>query len=394
MVLKYKPSVDIPRFIKAKKSFSPTTIAQTILLERNKKVTPQSVNMWMTRNKKVITELREKLQLDGLSNEEVTASLFINGTFEKIKTVETWINDMLDRVVSPNRIKANVNVFRQICRGFYPKWGVDLVNEGFQTYLHPDRFTLEQFQRQERELRKRGFDTAGIRLTARNLLASKGIYVGTKISGSKSKGFKKFADLFIPIKALSAMLEYIRVINYQVYVADLMMFKTASRITATMNARIERYRADLKQITVIDKGRHKNPESRVKRKYIDSELAEALDKLIAGRIAGKIFSISKKAVRELNREALEKFCFELMDAPYSDDPKEGKIRDHIMPAHFWRHMFAQHMLILTEWKYAVVANMGDWTVKALEESYGKPPKSVVDAWAKKYGTELTVKVGV
>jgi hypothetical protein len=38
------------------------------------------------------------------------------------------------------------------------------------------------------------------------------------------------------------------------------------------------------------------------------------------------------------------------------------------------------MLRMTEWNYGIVASLGGWTVKALEESYGKPPRAIVREW--------------
>ena len=44
------------------------------------------------------------------------------------------------------------------------------------------------------------------------------------------------------------------------------------------------------------------------------------------------------------------------------------------PFHFWRHMFAQHMLRASGWNYGLVASLGHWSLEALRRYYGLPPK--------------------
>jgi hypothetical protein len=94
-------------------------------------------------------------------------------------------------------------------------------------------------------------------------------------------------------------------------------------------------------------------------------------KLIRNRKSGKIFNISIVELSNLNREALKRFVPEL----------EPKIE---MPNHFWRHMFFQHMLRVTDWNYAVCAEWGGSTVASLQESYSRPPEAVVREWGLKY----------
>lgn len=63
-----------------------------------------------------------------------------------------------------------------------------------------------------------------------------------------------------------------------------------------------------------------------------------------------------------------------------------------MPNHFWRHMFYQHMLRLTDWNYGACAELGGSTVKSLEESYGKPPRVIVKKWGLKYMPMIKVHI--
>lgn len=94
---------------------------------------------------------------------------------------------------------------------------------------------------------------------------------------------------------------------------------------------------------------------------------------------GKIFkNIDAELLTNLNREAY--------NALYPDLLKEFPLLDI---NHFWRHMFAQHYLRLTGWNYGVVANMGGWDTKSLEESYGKPPIEEVRRWGVIFISQLT-----
>jgi integrase len=153
------------------------------------------------------------------------------------------------------------------------------------------------------------------------------------------------------------------------------MFKTATRVTATLNALIENIKIvqGYPQITVFDKGRRSMyPEGKPSPKFISNELWVELKNLIGNRKEGKIFqNITQQDLSKLNREAFKMFIPEI----------EKKLT---MPNHFWRHMFAQHMLRLTGWKYGIVASLGGWTVQALQESYGKPPIATIFEWGKEF----------
>jgi integrase len=182
---------------------------------------------------------------------------------------------------------------------------------------------------------------------------------GKKISGSKAKGFGKFARLHVEKGTLGKILEWIKGLNFQAYAIDHFMLKTGTRITATLNARTENLLEfeDHAEIRVFDKARRSiHPEGKEWIKYLDLLLLTELKKIIGDRKAGKIFSMSKPEMARINKVALENFIPEIV-----------KEYGHIMPNHFWRHMFAQHMLRITEWNYGLVGELGGWTPKALEE---------------------------
>jgi integrase len=210
----------------------------------------------------------------------------------------------------------------------------------------------------------------------RNFLESKGEKVGQKISGAKSKGFGSLADLYVPMEDLQKALEAVKNVSYEAYIIDLFMFKTGTRIEATLEALIEDFREDENTVKVVDKGRHSTGRKTWK-KYIDEDLKAQLKSLIKDRRTGKIFSLTSDEMCDINKIAYQKTIPEIL----------AKIP---MVNHFWRHMFAQHMLRRTDWNYAVVASLGGWTIQALQESYGKPPEAIVAQWGLKYYPTLKV----
>ena len=167
---------------------------------------------------------------------------------------------------------------------------------------------------------------------------------------------------------IDLMLNALKTLNYEAYLATKFMFLTATRVTATLKALIinisefEKY-AD---ITIYDKGiREKYPEGHEWHKYVKCSYYYDELKPFTELRTGTIFKISKDKLTKLNKDIITSFCPELIE-------KYGKLNWN----HFWRHMFAQHMLRKTGWNYAVVAFLGGWTVQALQESYGKPTEGL------------------
>lgn len=353
--------------------------------ERNKDVSTNSISNWLRRNPKVTQKLKDfiKGHVDQPKNLEVDLSIYDNGNFQKIESVETWINEMYDRELSPKTINSFVSTIKKICKGEFKRWKINLIESGEWVFKHPDRLTVEEYKDLNRILqRDYKKDTSSLRLAVRNFLESKGEHVGKKISGRKSKGFGKHADLFVEMTRINKMLNYVKTINYVVFTGNLFMFKTATRIESTLQTKIEDFRKLDFTIRVTDKGRHSKGR-KTWRKYIDPQLRPHFLRMIGERKTGYIFTLpnkSQKALKDvfskLNRESLDRFC-----------PELKKLR---MINHFWRHMFAQHMLRLTNWNYGVVANLGGWTVQALEESYGRPPSSIVKEWGLEWLGKLDV----
>ncbi|MEM2613634.1 MAG: tyrosine-type recombinase/integrase [Nitrososphaerota archaeon] len=373
--LVYKPSRDLPLAVRTLKTFSPTKIREWILNRFNEDVTPESITMWFKRHPDIKEQLEKELTEEAKNKVIVDQAIFEK--FEEIESVRAWVEEMKDRMCSEKYIRSSVITLKQICMGRFPKLGIDLVQEGLWTYKHPDRLTLDDVRELIRILRDRNIETHRVRIVARNFLLSKGIIVGKKISGAKSKGFGKFSRLYVEIDILQKMLEWIKERDFEVYVIDRFMFNTGTRITATLNARIE----DLKvfethaEITVFDKARRSMyPNGKPWIKYIPLSLYDEMKKIIGDRKVGKIFTKKEGEVAKLNKEAIQLFAPEVWK----------EYGDRVMPNHFWRHMFAQHMLRATNWNYTLVAELGGWTPQALYESYGKPPMAIVAEWGLKF----------
>lgn len=375
--MKYKPSRDIPKFVEKYKTFSPTELRKIVLNERNEKVTPESITNWFRRHSAIEAQLKAQVQSVELPQEEVSATIFENGTFEELPSVKNWTQEQTDRVISPNVINGRVSVLKEICKGQFPKIKFDAMQDEQLKwcYKHPDRLELDEVRNLIRRMNEKGFETHGIRLTSRNFLLSKGVTVGKKISGAKSKGFGKYANLYVPMDKLIALLNKVKSVNPEAYVIDLFMFKTGTRIEATLALDPEKIRWEERYIDLVDKGRWSMGRKPAK-KYIDSELETELKQFIGDR-KGHVFTLTERGISEINRQAMKEVIPEI----------EPKID---MPNHFWRHMFAQHMLRLTKWNYAAVAKMGSWTIQALQESYGAPPDEVVKQWGLEYMPLLQV----
>lgn len=144
-------------------------------------------------------------------------------------------------------------------------------------------------------------------------------------------------------------------------------FTTASRLTATLTARTEYINYAERTIVVFEKAKRRKAKRRLT-KYIRADLWTELG-LDQGK-KGLLFHIEAYELNAILREAYDAIIPELS-------------RKIPMPFHFWRHMFAQHMLRASNWNTQLVASLGGWTTEALEKYYGRPNKAVVDHFARK-----------
>jgi hypothetical protein len=383
---KYNPSRDIPDFAREYKTVKPTELVKIILNRRNVERTPESVTMWFKEHPDIEEQLRREL-VEGLPSEkqEVCETVFQNGSFQEVVSVKNWILEMNARELSPDSIQNRVSTLRNVCLGRFPIHKIDLVAEEKWCLKHPDRLQLNDVIELITLLKEKGVDTVQYKGAAKDFLISKGVVVGKKIAVGRSKSYGKYAQLFVEMPKLKQILGDIRQSNFEGYVCDLFMLKTGTRIGATLNGLIENV---IKvgsewQIKVFDKGRRsKYPQGHPWDKMVDAELKPLLDIVIGDRRVGKIFQgIDSTVLGDLNKKAITKFAPETIER-YPD----------LSPNHFWRHMFAQHMLRATDWNYGVVASLGGWTPQALEESYGKPPGETVKEWAHKYHLNIEVSL--
>jgi len=372
--MKYTPKRDIPQFAREFKTLSPSKIRDHVLMKRNKEITSESITMWFKRHQDVHDVLVKEL-VDGLptEKEEVDASIFQNGCFEELPSVKEWLIEMKARDLTETYLKGELGIVRNICMGRFRNHKIDLVKEKEWCLKHPDRLTLKEAMEIIAILKDKGIDTYQYKRALKGFLTSKGFVVGKKIAVGRSRSYGKLAKLFVERPILNKMLAWVREQNFEAYVADEFMFKTGTRLTATLNALIESINKLQHTILVYDKARHSMyPEGKEWEKYIPQKLWNNLQKLIGNRKEGEILlNIDDDELSTLNREALKRFVPQL----------EKKIR---MPNHFWRHMFFQHMLRLTDWNYVVVAELGGSTVASVQESYGKPPDAIVKKWGLKY----------
>jgi integrase len=375
--LVYHPKRDIPQAVRTLKTFSPKEISQWVLNRFNKKVTPEAITMWFKRHPDIYEQLKKEIIEEEKPKEVIETSIFQNGTFEELPSVKEWINQMKDRDLDDQVIKDRIGRLKRICKGQFPKWGIDLVNEGLWTYKHPDRLSLDDARELIRILKDKGVDTYDLRITLRDFLSSKGIDIKA-IMGGKSKSYGKYAQLYVERDVLNKMLEWIKQQNEIVYYVDLFMFKTGTRISATLNidARDIDFYDDHIEVHVFDKGRRslypkrefrgRQVEGKEWIKYVtDPELI----KFFAFKREGLIFNVDYETVSKINKEAIKQFAPEILKN-YGDVDQN----------HFWRHMFAQHMLRLCNWNYGIVAYLGGWTVQALQESYGMPTNEQLRQW--------------
>jgi len=225
-------------------------------------------------------------------------------------------------------------------------------------------------------LKKKGHDTYSFKRDLKDFIESKGEAVGKRIVVGKPKGYGKYAKLFVLMDVLRQMLNWIKTINFEAYVVDSFMLKNGTRIGATLNALIEELTEVGEEaiITVYDKGRKsKYPKGHAWDKKVDSSLLWELKQLIGTREYGKIFSIDYNEVSRINREAMQRFCPEVL----RQYPK-------LYVNHFWRHMFFQHILRKCKWNYTIAGSLGGAHPMSVEESYGKPPEETIKRWSDTY----------
>lgn len=369
----------IPELVRKYKTFKPTELAQLILADYNADVTPQSVTMFFTRHSEVEKELRAEVQEVENESVIVNPSIFKNGAFEELPSIKKWLIDITPRV-SPRTRAGRLLSLRNICRGTYQ----DFVrtSEGKRKRISrtieawslksPERLTIEHVKEFVAHLHAKGKGTAQFRLAARDFFLSRDrIKVSpTDISGEKGE-VGKYSKVVASKEALYNILNYVKAKNFLFYVADHVSYKTATRLDATLiHTRGSNLREEdgVTVCDIVDKGLHRKgrkPWTKIIPPDVRNEILWLVEKY-----GDEVFKdVNREKLRELNKEAYRLFL--------KDNPKALELGER-EPFHFWRHMFAQHMLRATEWNYVLVAELGGWSdIKTLKDCYGSPPTEML-----------------
>jgi hypothetical protein len=383
--MKYNPKRDLPEFARQAKTLSPSKLAELVLNRRNREVTSESITMWFKRHPEIYDELSKEI-VEGIPTEKqaVDASIFENSSFRAIPSVKEWIDHLRGvRRIKETTINAIVRDLKLICKGQLPHLKIDLVQEGLWSLKHPDRLNYTDAVEITSLFKERKVDLYRFSKCLKSFLVNKGIPEGAKLLVGKPRGFGRFAKMYVARETLDKMLLWIlEKYGLEPYACDVFMFTKAARVNAALNANIEDIQTIQGQVTltIYEKGleRKYGEKGKPVDKDIEPELFNLLKKVFGERQFGRIFeNLTIDKMTAINTEAIKQFCPEILQQ-----------YGHVNPNHFWRHMFAQHMLIKTKWNYAIVAGLGNWTVQALEESYGKASPQQVKKWGKEYSIEF------
>ena len=329
--------------------------------------------MWISRNPKVAEELEQGLKDRELDRVSISTGIFENGVFREIEPVKKWIMELTNRGVKPVIIDTWVNAIKHVCKGELPKGNV-IASWGLK---HPSKLTLEDAKAFIYEAKTRGIHSRRIRLVLRNFLSSRGIVVkSTDISGELEEDAGQFADLYVSREKVYELLAEIKSMNLVAYQASFFAYKTASRIHATLNADSQFLNYEEHKLTVFEKSSSRKAKKKVIKLLPDDLwLQMPLDR------KGLLFPIEESKINEIIRTAMKKVIPEI-------EPRITR------PFHFWRHMYAQHMLRSKnpdgsiQWNTGLVARTGNWSVEALERYYGKADQAIVDDYQRKMALKI------
>ena len=317
--------------------------------------------MWFQRNPDVHRQLEREIEDEEILGEVISETIFYNGAFRKIPCIEKWIMKLRARGAKEQSISAFVGAIKQVCLGKLPHkhaiedWGIK----------HPRALTLDDALRYNSELMKRNLKGRRHRLALRNFLKNQNVEGWDEISGKLEQDAGKYAHLYITGKKIYEILEYLKRINHDAYLAVKFGYKTACRTGATLNAHAKYINYEERTICVFEKATRGKPK-RKQEKVIPDDLWNELPK------EGKLFNIEPNELNGLLRRAYQEIIPELAE----EIPQ---------PFHFIaRHQFAQHLLRETGWNYGLVARLGHWAIETLERYYGKMDRQVALSEGRKH----------
>ncbi len=370
--MKYKASRDIPKACRLLNTTSPTVITEWIRANRTEKdlktkkrrqstITVNAVIKWQGRHPKLMRQLEAEITDEELSQVAISETLFENGTFKEIESVRTWLLELTGREAKVESINAMLGDIKRICKGEIRKAGVEgkpsaedyEIIEGWGL-IHPDKLTVEHVLSYIDQLKKRKHKTRQYRLSGRNFLQSKGEKGIHKISGKISQ-MGKYAHVYATKPQIDEIFANIKKVNVIAYLASKFSYKCGGvRLTATLTAHSSKFAFDGQDHTIfVEEKATRGKDKRIQEKLIPEDFWEEIKHL-----KGILFPIEQQALRDILKSAYQKVIPHLL-------------KDVVMPFHFWRHQFAQHMLRRTDWNYGLVAGLGHWTVETLERYYGK-----------------------
>ena len=365
----YKASRDIPLACRELQTLSPIKILEWIKNHRTEKdrtgkraqkiLQAHTISMFFNRHPELKKKLEAEIIDEELPKEAISETLFQNGVFQQIESIQRWNRDLTNRGAKPRTIYDMTRSIKKLCLGevggkILEGWGIK----------HPDQLTVEHALNYIFEMKKAKLYTRNARLAFRNYFRSRGIQERDiqRISG-KLEGAGKYAHLYSPKEKIYAIFDYLKYVNETVFKASFFAYKTACRSGATFTVEYKHINFTEHTIVVFEKA-SKGQEKRRLIKFIPPDLWGVLDLDNGNGKMGKLFDMKKAEVNNILKEAYEKIIPELAE-------------EIPMPFHFWRHQFAQHMLRATKWNYTFVAELGGWTEEVLKRYYGKPPQEVI-----------------
>ena len=371
----------LPELVRKYRTVSPTELKQAILRDYNKDISDSAVRMFIVRNPEVFKPLEKEMIGEDSKQIEVNEAIFQNGTFNSLNSIKKW-NIEKTGLVSGEYQKGNVDAIKRICKGvFYlkdpatkkltechvPNW----------TLKHPDRLTLEQAQEFVATVHKAKSGTKQYRIAVRDFFLSREHITlkTTEMSGLMPK-IGKWKHVYVERADIDKILAYVKERNYTAFVADLTMFKLATRSTATLTEFLHkklRLEEGYHLIEVTDKGFHRTGRQTFD-KVIPDDLLKELENCWNMHGENAFDGLDEQVLRDLNKEAYRQFL--------TGESLELGLAE---PNHFWRHQFGQHMLRATNWNYSVVAYLGSWKdEKMLKEVYGAPTSALLREWGMQY----------
>jgi len=377
--MRYNAERDIPKAVNELKSLSPTKIAEWVKSHRTTtdgkgrriqfNITPQAVTMFFKRNPAIHNRLAEALKDEEISGVVIRETLFTNGAFLELPCIKDWERKYYAGGGKEKSFNQYVGNLKMICQGILPtprgQKEVKLIPEWGMK--HPRQLTFNDGLAYITETQKLGLANRRFRITLRSFFKARRIDGWDEISGKQPEEGGKYAHLFVASEKLDEMLRFIKARNVVAFKACLFSRKTGARMGGVQSAHSSKVNKVEHTITILEKA-SRGKAKRKMEKFIDQELWDILD---LDNAKGKIFNIDEAELRQLCTEAINAIIPE-------------KAEEIPMPFHFWRHMFAQHMLRLTDWNYGIVGALGGWSVEALERYYGKMPRDVKLRKAKQF----------